>query len=150
MAVAPPEVETIVGEYLSLAPGVLATDRNLEQIAEHIRQNCSCFCHVKTDVCNVQIGVAYEGYGRKRKRTEKFEVVITVDANHDQDRNVLKQVEVDNVMAALTVARDTVAKIRRQGLCPKCPNPRERRLCLDGMDYCGRCLLKTFINSPSQ
>ena len=147
MAVAPPEVEAIVGEYLSLAPGVLATDRNLEQIAEHIRRNTFW---LKTDVCNVTIGGAYEGCGRKRKRTDKFEVVFTVNANHDQDMNVLKQVEVDNLLTALTVARDTVLKIRRQGLCPKCPNPRVRELCLDGMDYCGRCLLKTFINSPSQ
>ena len=39
-----------------------------------------------------------------------------------------------------------MAKIRKQGLCPMCPNPRMRRLCLDGMANCGQCLVKAFVD----
>ena len=138
----PASVTAHICSYLELLPGVLATPETLEAMLHHImEEDVVLLGGDKSKEHGVLMRI--EGVAlRVEIRTPTF---ISDDSNDIWHNDCIKATQYpltqDGLLRAIVESKETIADIRKRGLCPTCEadDPPKKKLKGPGMPKCCGC-----------
>ena len=142
-----------IDEMTELIPGVPSNEQNLKQLLEFIGEDC---VQIGNDPDKPTINlhtVDYEEEGKNifmNLHSPGIDPVPGVRYDPASGRRLLPSrmfsCSSSGLMQAISTGKRDLKRYRDEGPCTGCETPRSKKMKLEGMPYCGSCMLEKALS----
>ena len=138
-----PAVATAIDEMTELIPGVPSDKQNLRQLLEYLKKNKGF--NLMGDRTKPHILIEAREELDSDGEEEGQHMVIEMQLHASEGSFVdhwTFHYSSSGLAGAISTGKQALKRLRDEGPCTGCETPRNKKMKLEGMPYCGRCVFE--------